>query len=74
MDRPHVLIGRGTCFPTFGFEVAQGLNLDVAERRIAAGTERQTVKQKRRAPACFEYQPSPLIVTRPAAPIVLGPG
>lgn len=72
MDRAGVVITRGTCFPTFAFEVAQALNLDLAERRIAAGTERQTVKQKRRAPAYFEYQPPPLRVTRPAAPIAVG--
>lgn len=65
-------IVRGTCYSTFAFEVAQAVDLDLAERRIAAGTERQTVKQKRRAPAFFEYEPAPLRVARPADPIAVG--
>lgn len=73
MDHTRLEIVRGTCFPTFAFEVAQAVDLDLAERRLAAGTERQTVKQKRRAPAHFEYQPRPLRVTRPAATIAVGP-
>lgn len=72
MTRPEVAIARGTCFPTFAYEVAQALDLDLAERRITAGAERQTVKQKRRAPADFEYQPAPLRITRPAVPIPVG--
>src|SRR2546425_348333 len=48
----------------FAYEVAQAINLDEAERRLLAGAERQTIKQKRRAPASFEYRPAPLRVTR----------
>lgn len=37
----------------------------MAERRLVAEAERQTIKQKRRAPAYFEYRPAPLRVVRP---------
>jgi hypothetical protein len=46
--------------------VAQAIDLDGAERRLLAGTERQTIKHKRRAPAYFEYRPAPLRVARGA--------
>ena len=66
------VIAKGTCFPAFAFDVARAIDLDAAERRILAGTERQTVKQRRRAPANFEYRPAPLRVTRQGEPHVLG--
>jgi hypothetical protein len=65
-------ITRGTCFPIFAFDVAQSIDLDGAERRVASGVERQTVKQKRRAPAYFEYEPAPLRVIRQAEPVTVG--
>ncbi len=48
----------------FAYDVAQAIDLDEAERRLIAGAERQTIKQKRRAPASFEYRPAPLRVAR----------
>lgn len=57
-------IAKGTCYSLFAYEVAQAIDLDVAERRLVAEAERQTIKQKRRAPAYFEYRPAPLRVTR----------
>ncbi|OLC03548.1 MAG: hypothetical protein AUH78_19125 [Gemmatimonadetes bacterium 13_1_40CM_4_69_8] len=66
------VIAKGTCFPLFAYDVARAIDLDAAERRILAGAERQTVKQRRRAPASFEYRPAPLRVTRPGEVHVLG--
>jgi len=60
-------IAKGTCYSLFAYEVAQAIDLDVAERRLVAEAERQTIKQKRRAPAYFEYRPAPLRVVRAAA-------
>ncbi len=73
-ELPELTIVRGTCYPLFAYDVAQAIDLDGAERRILAGTERQTVKQKRRAPAFFEYRPAPLRVSLPAQPLSLGGG
>jgi len=58
------VITKGTCFPLFAYDVARAIDLDVAERRLLASAERQTIKHKRRAPAYFEYRPPPLRVTR----------
>ena len=63
-----VLVAKGTCYPLFAYEVAQSIDLDAAERRMVAVTERQTVKHKRRAPAYFEYRPAPVRVTLDAQP------
>src|SRR5207244_3081710 len=71
-DPMDPVIAKGTCFPLFAFDVARAIDLDAAERRILAGTERQTVKQRRRAPANFEYRPAPLRVTRQGDAHVLG--
>ncbi|HXF95302.1 MAG TPA: hypothetical protein VNI61_04300 [Gemmatimonadales bacterium] len=62
----------GTCHALFAYEVAYAIDLEGAERRLAAATERQTVKQRRRAPASFEYRPAPVRVTLDAEPIALG--
>ena len=67
----QLTVEKGTCYPLFAYDVAQAIDLDGAERRIFAGTERQTVKQKRRAPAFFEYRPAPLRVSLPAEPLSL---
>jgi hypothetical protein len=68
----ELVIAKGTCFPLFAYEVARAIDLDGAERRILAGAERQTVKQRRRAPAFFEYRPAPLRVTRAGEVHALG--
>jgi len=66
------VVRAGTCHALFAFDVAYAINLDAAQRRIAAATERQTIKQKRRAPASFEYRPAPLRATLEATPIRIG--
>ena len=71
-EPPELAVVKGTCYPLFAYDIAQAIDLDGAERRILAGTERQTVKQKRRAPAFFEYRPAPLRVSLPAQPLSLG--
>src|SRR3989475_13283346 len=48
----------------FAYEVAQAINLDEAERRLLAGTERQPTAHKRRRRASCRYRPAPLRVTR----------
>src|SRR2546426_7054007 len=70
---PDLIVAKGTCYPLSAYEVAQAIDLDAAERRVlAAATERLSVKQKRRAPAYFEYRPAPLRVTQEAESLILG--
>src|SRR6266568_4344937 len=66
------MIAEGTCYVLFAYDVAHAFDLAAAERRLASATQRQTVKQKRRAPAFFEYDPAPLRVTEPADSLAIG--
>src|SRR5439155_419227 len=59
-------------FLLFAYDVAHAFDLAAAETRLASATQRQTVKQKRRAPAFFEYDPAPLRVTEPADSLAVG--
>jgi hypothetical protein len=65
-------VGRGTCYAVYAFDIANSIDLAVAQARIDA-VERQTVHQKRRAPEYFEYRPAPLRVTWAAPPLTVGP-
>jgi hypothetical protein len=66
------IITKGTAYVLFAYDVAHAIDLAAAERRLASAAERQTVKQKRRAPAFFEYDPAPLRVTEPASALTIG--
>ena len=63
------IIARGTCYVLFAYDVAHAIDLAAAEHRMARAAQRQTVKEKRRAPAFFEYDPAPLRVTEPTEPV-----
>jgi hypothetical protein len=68
---PGPVITSGACFALYGFEVAYAIDLDLAERVLAA-PERVRIKEPRRAPAHFEYRPAPLRVTVPAESSAVG--
>src|SRR2546427_908457 len=69
---PPPIIAEGTGYVLFAYDAAHAFDLAAAERRLASATQRQTVKQKRRAPAFFEYDPAPLRVTEPADSLAVG--
>jgi hypothetical protein len=66
------IIQAGTCHALYAYEVAYAIDLEAAERLLTASTERQTIKQKRRAPPSFEYRPAPVRVALPAEPVQVG--
>ncbi|HEY7168549.1 MAG TPA: hypothetical protein VIB79_28590 [Candidatus Binatia bacterium] len=68
----ELTIQSGSCYAIFAYDAARSINLDLAERRIHEATQRQTIKQKRRAPSYFEYQPLPLRVSQEVEPLHLG--
>ncbi|HSN04256.1 MAG TPA: hypothetical protein VLS44_04690 [Nitrospira sp.] len=65
-------VDRGTCFVLFAYDIARSVDLNRAERRITAITERSRLKHKRRAPAYFDYTPAPLRITADIEPIAIG--
>jgi len=62
----------GTCFVLFAYDIARSVDLDHAERRITAITERNRIKRKRRAPPYFDYAPAPLRISEEMEPIGIG--
>lgn len=68
-----LVIERGVCHALFAYDVGHAIDLEVAERSLLAA-ERQTVRQKRRTPAYFEYQPAPLRVARDAPAVEVAAG
>jgi hypothetical protein len=63
---PALVVERGACYVLHAYEVALAIDLDQAERRITASTERPQLRHKRRAPRYFEYRPAPLRVVQDA--------
>src|SRR5262245_21027869 len=61
---PDLHLQSGTGYVLFAYEVAQSIDLDQAQHRLTALTQRATIKHKRRAPRYFEYHPAPLRVTQ----------
>jgi hypothetical protein len=70
----ELVIARGVCHALFAYDVGHAIDLEAAERLLVTAAERQTIKQKRRAPAYFEYQPAPLRVSGEAEPLEIMPG
>lgn len=66
------VIQSGTCYVLFAYDVGRSINLESAERRIQATTQRQSLRHRRRAPSYFEYQPHPLRVAQEPAPLTIG--
>lgn len=71
-DPAEFRVDRGTCFALFAYDIARSVDLDQAERRITAITERSRIKRNRRAPAYFDYTPAPLRISAEIEPITIG--
>lgn len=63
---------RGDAFVMFAYDLGLTIDLDAASGLLADATRRKAVRHRRRAPAWFEYEPTPLRVTREEAPIGVG--
>lgn len=66
------VIRSGICYAIFAYDAARSIDLDAAERRVLEGTQRETIKHRRRAPSYFEYQPPPLRVTQETEVLKIG--
>lgn len=68
--RPRV--AAGVCHALLAFDIGLSVDLNDAERRLTALTQRETIAHRRRAPQYFEFKPAPLRITAAADPISLG--
>lgn len=59
-DQSSVVVTKGTCYAIFAYDIGSSINLEEADRRITAATERGRLRHKARAPQYFEYRPAPL--------------
>ncbi len=66
-------VARGYCHSIFVYDVAFSINLDEAQRRVASGTQRETIQHQRRAPRYFEYRPAPLRIEQDTGPLQVAP-
>src|SRR5689334_8033368 len=59
METTTLTISKGTCYAMFAYDIGLSINLEEADRRITANTERGRLRHKTRAPQYFEYRPAP---------------
>jgi hypothetical protein len=69
---PSLTVNKGICYALFAYDIGQSINLEEAERRITAGTERGRLRHKARAPQYFEYRPAPLRLTQEGEVLTVG--
>lgn len=57
--------------PMFVFEVALSIDLDMVERLLGPGSERQTFRHRGRSTTFFQYRPAPLRISQERASIAI---
>lgn len=62
----------GSCYATFAYDIGFAIDLDRAQRHLAAGVHRETMRHHRRAPTYFQFRPAPLGVRQQIGPIAVG--
>ena len=72
MQKPSLHIEQGVCYALFAYNVALAIDLDEAQRRVNAITQRVPLKRTHPAPMYFEYRPAPVRVTQVAESLTLG--
>jgi hypothetical protein len=69
---PRIAPGGGRCTVLAAFDIAQAIDLDIAERLVTDAKERVAVRHSRKAPPYFTYTPPPLRIVRTAPVIAAG--
>lgn len=62
---------RGTSYALFAYDVAWSVDLDDVQRRMAALTERSSIKRKPRAPQYLDFRPPPLRIVQESPPVTV---
>jgi len=64
-NAPELCVKQGTCYAFYAYDVGATVDLDIAARRLVAdGLKGGRLRQNRRAPRYFDYQPLPLLITQ----------
>jgi hypothetical protein len=65
-------IESGTAHVWFAYDLGQQIDLDRAELRCSARTERELIKHEHREPAYLQFRPAPLHVVEPCPALEIG--
>lgn len=69
----EAMVLRGHAYAFFAYDIGFGIDLPRAERCVTTETQREKLRQRRRAPSWFQFEPAPLRITQPAEEIPVGP-
>ncbi|MCR4295355.1 MAG: hypothetical protein NUW21_07450, partial [Elusimicrobia bacterium] len=72
MKRCDPAVKDGVAYVQFAYDVGLSIDLDAAEKSVAANAARAPIRHQRRAPKYFEFQPYPLRVTQISPPRTIG--
>jgi hypothetical protein len=67
----NLLIEQGMCYALFAYDVSLAIDLEDAERRMHAITERGILRHRRPTPRYFEYRPAPIRVSQAVEPLTI---
>lgn len=68
---PHIT---GACTVTLSYDVGFAIDLEHAQRLLAPGVQRESLKGGRRAPTSFQFRPAPLMIPQAAEAIQIAGG
>ncbi len=69
---PDAALLGGVCHALFAFDVGQAIDLDMVERLVSRHRQRETIRQRRRAPQHFQFEPPPLRISEFSLPVEVG--
>ncbi|MGE0684413.1 MAG: hypothetical protein AB7P69_26345 [Candidatus Binatia bacterium] len=72
IQHPSLRIDHGVCYALFAYDVALAIDLDEAQRRVSAITQRVPLRRTHPAPTYFDYRPAPVRMTQVAESLTLG--
>ena len=73
MNQKSLQVKKGTCFAFYAYDIGLSIDLEKCRRRMASATLESRLRQNRRAPKYFDYDPAPLRLTFDDVPIAMGP-
>ncbi|MFH0880969.1 MAG: hypothetical protein V2A34_14735 [Lentisphaerota bacterium] len=71
MNVPALTIKRGTCFALYAYDIGLSIDLEKCKQHMAGATLGSRLRQNRRAPKYFDYDPAPLNLTFDDVPITV---
>lgn len=71
-ERPGIEIEKGVAHLYFAYDVGFSIDLNLAQKQIALHTERAKIRQNKRSPWYFEFEPAPIKINHSFPEIEIG--